>query len=1211
MAGLTAKQLKDFVLSNVNNRLGHDVLEKVMPEVRNLGGCEGITEKLGGSLTQGLNPSEIKERQEKYGKNYVEPDPPTPFWRFCLDALEDETLQLLLFFAALGTTIGSVIPHERECYGFIDGLAIFGTVAIVVLVGAFQEKDKENRFRALSAGAADELVNVIRSGHNEKISVKEVVVGDTIVLSTGDIICADGIVYERNTLSIFEGPLTGESHPIAKGQYEFKEDGTWEMPKDEDLKAFFPDSMTLDEMKQKYKPPPKKTPVIFAGTNVQDGEGKMIVIAVGANTYQEGLLSDKKGKDEGAEESEDDGDKRSILQKKLNSMTMMITKCGLVMGVGTVTVLMIRFGIFFAEKTCCYEDFNPAVHIMQIIHYIILGIVIFVVAVPEGLPLAVTIALAFSVGEMLADQNQVKTSSAAETMGSATTICSDKTGTLTTSKMTVMKTYVIGEQMDPAAVKDKVTPDMKNLIQASMTINTSEKSDLIVKQEEKKPMQWTGMFPFRVQTPVPGAQSFFERVKDPRTGKGMLDYSGNATECAMLKMVNQLDAFDGEPDDRDQPYRKIRKDFPESMPGRSAITFSSKRKRMSTLVPMPQGSKSPHRLYCKGASEMVLELCTKVAEKDGSDKPITEDEREKINKAIDDFANMGLRTIAVAYRNLDESPVKEDGSLPESVEAGLTLVCIVGIEDPLRVEVVDAIKTCNRAGITVRMVTGDNLTTAKAISRKANILTDKDNEEFAAMTGEKFRMKVLKKQNMDNPEQHIDQAEFDKVWPQLRVLARSTPTDKLVLVTGIQNSRIAVQIEKEDELDAQGKPVKYTYTRQVVAVTGDGTNDAPALKQADVGFAMYINGTQVAQKAADIVVMDDNFDSIVQAVKWGRSVYDNICRFLQFQLTVNIVACTIACIGSAVLTASPIAVLQLLWVNLIMDSFASLALATENPKKESNGIKKQVLSRYPYSRTAPLLSKIMVRNMFGHALFQLGIMLFIIFAMGDVCEQGETRNVCAGKPWKDDGLTLMRSGRPIEYDKYLIPEYDKWNCVPKYNKDLKETYMMVKGLPIDGSGFVFNGVVPLRSANYDVCSGEHGGCGSPSQHMTMVFHAFVFCQVFNEINARKLHNEINVFKGLDVQPMFAIVWIGTVIVQFLLVELPGLNTTFNCTNMEPWQHIFCFLCGFAALPWNLVIHFIPTEWIPLGHWAGGIDESELDQIMEDAKKEGAEEGTDK
>ncbi|KAJ1482483.1 hypothetical protein T484DRAFT_1624150 [Baffinella frigidus] len=243
-----------------------------------------------------------------------------------------------------------------------------------------------------------------------------------------------------------------------------------------------------------------------------------------------------------------------------------------------------------------------------------------------------------------------------------------------------------------------------------------------------------------------------------------------------------------------------------------------------------------------------------------------------------------------------------------------------------------------------------------------------------------------------------------RIWPKLRVPARSTPTDKLVLVTGIQKSRI-----------------------QVVAVTGDGTNDAPALKQADVGFAMYINGTQVAQQAADIVILDDNFQSIVAAVKWGRCVYDNICKFLQFQLTVNITACTLAFFGAAVLTESPLNVIQLLWVNLIMDSFASLALATEDPNR-------QLLDRHPYPRTAPLLSKVMVRNMIFHALWQLGILLV-------------------------------------------------------------------------------------------------HGCGVKSQHYTIVFNVFVFLQVFNEVNARKIHNELNMFQGIMYNNMFLIVLFGTIIVQ--------------------------------------------------------------------------------
>ncbi len=307
------------------------------------------------------------------------------------------------------------------------------------------------------------------------------------------------------------------------------------------------------------------------------------------------------------------------------------------------------------------------------------------------------------------------------------------------------------------------------------------------------------------------------------------------------------------------------------------------------------------------------------------------------------------------------------------------------------------------------------------------------------MTGEQFRSRVVSDQFSEHPEKCIIQSEMDKIWPTLRVLARSTPTDKLVLVTGIQRSRLVVD----------------GYTRQVVAVTGDGTNDAPALKQANVGFAMFINGTQVAQQAADIVILDDNFQSIVAAVKWGRNVYDNICKFLQFQLTVNITACTIAVVGAAILTTSPLRVIQLLWVNLIMDSFASLALATEDPNKVP-GLKGQLLSRKPYPRSQALLSKIMVRNMFCHALWQLAVLFTLIFAVGDVCEAGESKDRCGGTPYKDL-LGDLRSGRPLEYDRMYLPE--DVSCTLPLNAENAKTFWNVADMPIDASGAKFSGYI--------------------------------------------------------------------------------------------------------------------------------------------------------
>jgi Ca2+ transporting ATPase len=930
------------------------------------------------NIHKGIDAAEVDHRREVFGRNYIEQKPLTPFWVFCYQAMQDATLIFLTVASCVSVIIGSVF-EPPECLGWLDGCAIMVAVIVVVLVGAIQESSKEKQFRALTDKAGDDLVNVIRGGLQVRISNRDVVVGDVVVLSTGDIIVADGLVFERNTLKIFEGALTGESHAISKGPFEFKERGHFEVPSDLDLRQMNTPGNTPEERAAKYEPTPDKTPLVFKGTEVQDGEGKMLVIAVGTNTYEQILLGDK--------EDDDEEGNRSILQMKLDAMTILITKVGALFGIGILIVLLIRFGVLFSQQHCCKETWDNSVHSGQIVSFFITAITIFVVAVPEGLPLAVTIALAFSVMRMMTDQCMVKTSSACETMGSATTICSDKTGTLTTSMMTVMQSWVCGNQCEPSKVKDTYSAEVKKMVSEAMIINSSEKTDIVFKSNKKQ---------------VNGVE-VEEPVIDPNSGKYMEAYSGNSTECAMFKFVNQLNGFAGNPGDASMPYKSIRESFPESADGRAAITFSSKRKRMSTLVPWPGGG---FRLFTKGASEMVMTLCTTYMDADGSIKPLDDAKKKELEESvINQFANQGLRTISVAYRHFETTPA-DNGVLPETTEADLTMVCIVGIEDPLRPEVPAAVQTCRDAGIVVRMVTGDNLATAKAISRKAGILdpAKEASGEELAMTGEQFRTLVLSDQNSESPERCIIQSEIDKIWPKLRVLARSTPTDKLVLVTGIQKSRMTVD----------------GYTRQVVAVTGDGTNDAPALKQADVGFAMYINGTQVAQQAADIVILDDNFQSIVAAVKWGRCVYDNICKFLQFQLTVNITACTIAVVGAAVLTESPLKVIQLLWVNLIMDSFASLALATDDPNRVP-GLKEQLLNRKPYARTQALLSKIMVRNMFVHALWQLLVLFLLIFAVGDVCERGDTIDTCSIVYWQAPIPTGVRSGRPIDYDGDYYP----------------------------------------------------------------------------------------------------------------------------------------------------------------------------------------------
>ncbi|XP_063128280.1 plasma membrane calcium-transporting ATPase 4 isoform X5 [Rattus norvegicus] len=622
----------------------------------------------------------------------------------------------------------------------------------------------------------------------------------------------------------------------------------------------------------------------------QDG----VALEIQPLNSQEGLDSEEKEK----KASKGPKKEKSVLQGKLTRLAVQIGKAGLIMSILTVLILILYFVVdnFVIQRRAWLPECTP-VYIQYFVKFFIIGVTVLVVAVPEGLPLAVTISLAYSVKKMMKDNNLVRHLDACETMGNATAICSDKTGTLTMNRMTVVQAYIGGTHYRQIPKPDDLPPNVLDLIVNSICINSAYTSKILPPEKE-------GGLPRQV---------------------------GNKTECGLLGFVTDLK----------QDYQAVRSEMPEEKLFK-VYTFNSVRKSMSTVIRKPEGG---FRVFSKGASEIMLRKCDRILNKEGGIVPFkTKDRDNMVRNVIEPMASEGLRTIGIAYRDFDgEEPSWENEN---EIFTGLVCIAVVGIEDPVRPEVPDAINKCKRAGITVRMVTGDNVNTARAIATKCGILTPGD--DFLCLEGKEFNRLIR------NEKGEVEQEKLDKVWPRLRVLARSSPTDKHTLVKGIIDSNIGEQ-------------------RQVVAVTGDGTNDGPALKKADVGFAMGIAGTDVAKEASDIILTDDNFTSIVKAVMWGRNVYDSISKFLQFQLTVNVVAVIVAFSGACITQDSPLKAVQMLWVNLIMDTFASLALATEPPTDS-------LLRRRPYGRNKPLISRTMMKNILGHAVYQLGIVFLLVFA---------------------------------------------------------------------------------------------------------------------------------------------------------------------------------------------------------------------------------------
>lgn len=713
----------------------------------------------------GLTAHQVEENRLKYGENIITPPPRRPAWKLFLEKFRDPLIIILLIAGVLSVGISCYEYwglHEGATV-FFEPVGIFAAILLATGLAFYFEQKADKEFAILNKVNDDELVQVIREGNPTMVTKREVVYGDIVVITTGMEIPADGQLLEAVSLNIDESTLTGE--PMAHKTT---------VEADFDPDATFPSDHAM------------------RGTKVMEGHGVMRVTAVGDHTENGKVF----------EAARIDDHIKTPLDEQFDKLGRLITRCAYAVAVAIVIGRVVMY-----VTSTPFEWMSFMAYLLQTF---MIAVTLVVVSVPEGLPMAVTLALAYSMRRMLKTNNLVRKLHACETMGATTVICTDKTGTLTQNQMRV----------SAMKISDTIPHD---LLVEGIAANSTAELDL----SGEKP-----------------------------------SVIGNPTEGALLLWLR----------DQGADYRKIR----DSLTTIDELPFTTERKYMATAVSNASGRRM---LYVKGAPEIVF----------GMSDDACGTSRAEIDRELLEFQNQGMRTLGFACKPLDdgEDPVK-DGKI---VANGLTFMGIASISDPIRPDVADAVKDVNDAGINVKIVTGDTPATAREIGRQIGIWTDTDSAE-AIITGQEFEA-------LDD-EQLLQRVEG------LKIIARARPMDKKRLVEALQSKG------------------------EVVAVTGDGTNDAPALKAAQVGLSMG-DGTSVAKEASDITIIDNSFSSIGKAVMWGRSLYRNIQRFILFQMTVNIVACLIVLCGAFMGMQSPLTVTQMLWVNLIMDTFAAMALASLPP----------------------------------------------------------------------------------------------------------------------------------------------------------------------------------------------------------------------------------------------------------------------------------------
>ena len=1141
--------------------------------------------------------SSLSGREEAFGSNKVFVEPVPHFCSYVWEALKDLMVRILIVAAIVSIILGCTFSDDPS-KDWIDGVSIVIAVLVVVLVGSITDYQKETKFHELNEVQAEGTkYKLIRNGQPEDHISDDLLVGDLIMVNYGDIMAADVLLIEGNGIKMDESALTGESDAMKKEKYERCKE-------------------LLDAGEKKLP-----SPLILSGTNCIEGSGKGIVIAVGEHS-QKGII--RRTVDNAQENSQ------TPLEAKLERIAQLIGYFGIGAGIVTLVALMIRFAISFTDEVDDYnktskvesivtamlfnlphkkiedgfannsdsELVDPRLNVAKkILDIIILCISIVVVAIPEGLPLAVTLSLAFSIKKMMDYNNLVRKMHACETMGGANYICTDKTGTLTKNEMSVFQVLTgtwrkeLAQNMSVEEVgklgNQKGNPDEVKLIR--------EDHSVLFKNEKF----WETL---KVAIAV-NVDASIKTLDSPNiNGDTEICETKNKTDKAFIDFLYRFRSPISVEKEKYLKDEGCFKQFP----------FDSKRKRMTTFIKNKEFS-TGCRLFSKGGGENARVFCKFYMDPDTGEKKVLDDSMStQIKQSIEDFNKDKLRSLYIAYKDITESQFNQceqpdsNGKLIDQDD--LVFLAVFGIKDSLRDGVKEAVRKCHDASVNVIMVTGDNIVTATAIAKECGILGDDVNlknlgtkdiepdpealndpnkkEEYIqtilenqpkALTGNTFynsvgglicevcqedtnlckcpktesEAKQLAEKNKE-PQKKVkrdvikNMENFKKVTKNLNVMARSQPIHKYALVLGLKT------------------------LKNVVAVTGDGTNDAPALSKSDVGFAMFA-GTDIAKEASDIVIIDNNFSSIVIAIIYGRNIYDNIRKFLQFQLSVNFCACILVFVCACIGNETPLTPIQMLWVNLIMDSLGSLALATEPPYEE-------LLNRAPTRRNESMINGKMWKHIVMQSLIQ--IILLIIFYL------------IAPEFIKEDNLVRSAENKIIQF------------CYTKYPG--KDTDHIIYGTEIK---WVIEGKLKNQYKHY--CGSysnrptladaylEYVKSNSATTHMCLIFNIFVFYTLFNQFNCRVIDDSLNIFIRINRSLLFPLICLLEMALQVVIIFVGNSPFHIVSSGLTGTQWGICI--GFSAITFvvSIITKFIPVDRLIDNY----LDKKAREEELEEEKRE--------